>query len=124
MDSDGNWGQGILESFAFKWVIMSDNRDDRDNSSNFKMGKMESDITFIKETLVRMEQSLVRYGERTGSLESDMGIMRTDIATHKTRDEAMAEQVKDLRNSRWWFITSIGGIILAYVWDLMRRLGR
>ena len=103
---------------------MSDNRDDKDNGNNFKMGKMESDIAFIKETLVRMEQSLVRYGERTGDMEKDMGVMRTDVATHKTRDEAMAEQVKDLREGRKWFITSIGGLFLAYVWDLVRRLGR
>lgn len=85
----------------------------------FKQGELSSDIKSIKETLSRVEASLIRYGERTGEIETKQANQWTAIKVVETMGAAALEDIKDLKASRNWFIVAVIGGFITALWKLV-----
>ena len=89
------------------------------NPDDYKAGEMTANIVSIKETLSRMEESINRFGQRTGDLEEKQREDRTEIAILRTAGIAAIKDIEDLKGSRKWFLMAIVGGFLTALWKVV-----
>ena len=81
--------------------------------SIFSIGELKGDVTHIKETLIMIESSMFRGGERMGRLEEGQSKCDKTMAVLTSEVNALGKDMDKLEKSKTWFITAIVGSYLA-----------